>query len=225
MKTHLLTSVTLGMKNMYGTFPEENKAKYHRFGIEDVVVEVNAAFTPNLTVIDGTIGGEAWGPLSCSPVGFGTVIAANDVVAADAIASRLMGYDPSAILHIKKAHEKGLGDASAAFDITTVSPPHPKDGAWEKPDPAVSRFYEALVEVALHLPGMQDFFDLAADFVLYGLATLPILKDTTPAMEKIVNDILMSLFASGYRGSKWKEKDNEKFQISLRTFSAGLAPK
>ena len=49
MKTHLLTSITIGMKNMYGTFPQENKAKYHRFGIEDVICDVNRAFTPNLT--------------------------------------------------------------------------------------------------------------------------------------------------------------------------------
>jgi hypothetical protein len=61
--------------------------------------------------------------------------------------------------------------------------------------------------------------------VLYGFATLPVLKDTTPAMEKILNDILMSLFASGYRGSKWKDRDGEKFQISMRTFSAKLGPK
>jgi uncharacterized protein (DUF362 family) len=219
MKTHLLTSVTLGMKNMYGTFPEENKAKYHRFGIEDVVCEVNTAFTPNLTVIDGTIGGEAWGPLSCSPVGYQTVIAANDVVAADAIACRLMGYDPSAILHIKKAHDKRIGDAMIAFDITTLSPPHRKDGAWEKPDPGVSRFYEALIEAALLLPGMQDFFDLAADFVLFGLATLPILKDITPAMEKILNDILMSLYKSGYHGSRWKDVESKKFQGTIEKFS------
>jgi uncharacterized protein (DUF362 family) len=225
MKTHLLTSVTLGMKNMYGTFPEENKAKYHRFGIEDVVCEVNTAFTPNMTVIDGTIGGEAWGPLSCSPVGVQTVIAANDVVAADAIACRLMGYDPSAILHIRKAHEKGLGDATTAFNITTLSPPHRKDGAWEKPDPGVSQFYEALVELALHLPGMQDFFDQAADFVLFGFATLPVLKDTTPAMEKILNDILMSLFASGYRGSTWKDEDAKKFQASMQKFYTEMMPK
>ncbi|MGB9177589.1 MAG: DUF362 domain-containing protein [Methanoregula sp.] len=225
MKTHLLTGVTLGMKNMYGTFPEENKAKFHRFGIEDVVCEVNAAFTPNLTVIDGTTGGEAWGPLSCSPVGFQTVIAANDVVAADAIACRLMGYDPSAILHIKKAHDKGLGDAMIAFDISALSPPHRKDGVWEKPDPGVSRFYEALIETALLLPGMQKFFDLAADFVLFGFATLPILKDITPAMERILNDILMSLFASGYRGSKWKDVDTKKFQASMEKFSKEMMMK
>lgn len=224
MKTHLLTSVTLGMKNMYGTFPEENKAKYHRFGIESVVCEVNTAFRPNLTLIDGMIGGETWGPLSCSPVGFQTIIAANDVVCADAVACRLMGYDPFSVVHIRKAHENRLGDAGMPFDPATVSPPHPKDRMWKKPDPAVSQFYEGMVEAALLLPGMQDFFDLAADFVLFGLATLPVLKDTTPAMEGVVNDILAALFRSGYRGNAWKEEDLKKFSATMDETFAGLIP-
>ena len=46
MKTHLLTGVTLGMKNMYGTFPEEDKARFHQLGINDVIYWVNYAFPP-----------------------------------------------------------------------------------------------------------------------------------------------------------------------------------
>jgi uncharacterized protein (DUF362 family) len=56
MKTHLLTGVTLGMKNMYGTFPDIDKAKYNHKKIEDVIYEINLAFTPKLTVIDGSVG-------------------------------------------------------------------------------------------------------------------------------------------------------------------------
>ncbi len=149
MKTHLLTSITIGMKNMYGTFPQENKAKYHRFGIEDVICDVNRAFTPNLTVIDGTIGGEGYGPLSSNPVNSQMVIASNDVVAADAIACRIMGYDPFDIVHLNMAHDEGLGDASVVFDPASLPYGHPKDGDWEKPDPEVSKFYEVLVEYFL----------------------------------------------------------------------------
>jgi hypothetical protein len=224
MKTHLLTSVTLGMKNMYGTFPEENKAKYHRFGIEDVVYEVNSAFRPSLTIIDGTVGGETWGPLSCRPVGAQTVIASNDVVCCDAVACRLMGYDPFSILHIKKAHDHGLGDAGKPFDAGMLAYPHPKDGKWEKPDPAVSQFYEGLIEAALLVPGMQDFFDLAADFALFGLATLPILKDMTPTMEGVLNDCLASLFRSGYRSKKWHEDELKRFTDIMAGFFAGENP-
>ena len=216
MKTHILTSVTMGMKNMYGTFTEENKAKYHRFGIEGVICDVNRAFTPNLTVIDGTVGGDAWGPLSCTPVGFQTVVASNDVVAADAIACRLMGYDPMDIVHIKIAHEEGLGDASVSFDPRDLPYSHPKDGEWEKPDPRVSVFYEELVESLLLVPGMQTLFDAASDFVLYGAATHPLTKKITPTVEGFFNDFLSALLSMGYRGSGWTEEDLKKFQELLK---------
>lgn len=68
MKTHLLTGVTLAMKNMYGTFSDIDKAKYHKKSIEHTILEVNYAFTPNLTIIDGSIGGEAIGPLCNSAI-------------------------------------------------------------------------------------------------------------------------------------------------------------
>jgi uncharacterized protein (DUF362 family) len=38
------------------------------------------------------------------------IIAGNDVVATDATAARIMGFDPVEIAHIRKAHEKGLGN-------------------------------------------------------------------------------------------------------------------
>ena len=216
MKTHLLTNVTLAMKNMYGCFPEENKAKFHRFGIENVVFEVNKAFTPNLTIIDGSIGGEAFGPLSCKPVYFETIIASNDVVAADSVACQLMGYDPLEVKHVKLAHEAGLGDAKVFFDTSTLPHSHKKDKNWEKPDPAVTEVYEALVEAFLHVPGMQGFFDLAADFVLFGLATLPIVRETTPEVERALNqilsDILRSISESGVNISKWTEENAKKMQ-------------
>jgi len=212
MKTHLLTNITIGMKNMYGTFPQRNKAKYHRFGISEVICDVNRAFTPTLTVIDGTVGGDAWGPLSCTPVYAQTVIASNDVVAADAVACQLMGYDPFNVVHLRRAHEEGLGDAGFVYDLAGLPYGHPKDGNWTKPDPEVSTFYESLIEHFLLLPGMQNFFDVVADYVLYGMATTPFLKELTPELERVLDDILGVVLSSGYRGSKWEEGDLEEFK-------------
>jgi hypothetical protein len=212
MKTHILTGVTMGMKNMYGTFTEENKAKYHRFGIEGVICDVNRAFTPNLTVIDGTIGGEAWGPLSCTPVGFQTVVASNDVVAADAVACQLMGYDPLEIVHIRMAHEEGLGDAGVRFDLGELPYGHPKDGGWERPDSRVAVFYNELMESLLLVPGMQVLFDAASDFVLYRAAKHPLTRRITPAVEGAFNDFLSGLLGMGYRGKGWTEDDMESFR-------------
>jgi uncharacterized protein (DUF362 family) len=223
MKTHLLCNVTLGMKNMYGTFPEENKAKFHRFSIEDVIYEVNKALTPSLTVIDGTIGGEAWGPLSSRPVRFETVVASNDVVAADAVACQLMGYDPFEIAHIKMAHERGLGDGSIRFDFSALPYAHEKDGKWVRPEPSVSTFYEGLVEALLLLPGAQTLFDLAADFVLLEMARLPIFREMTPMTEAVLNDVLAGLFRSGHTVAGWTDDDLKKMQKHLEEFWKGIA--
>jgi len=184
------------MKNMYGTFPEADKAKFHKHGIENVIVEQNKAFTPNITVIDGSIGGEAYGPLSSRPVNFETIVASNDVVAADSVAAQLMGYDPTEIIHLQKAKERGIGEI-IQFDMSSLPYPHEKDGKWERPDSEVTQFYEAMVEAALKVPGMQTFFNYAADFALYGTATLPVFKHVTPVVEKVVTDVLSASIRSG----------------------------
>lgn len=191
MKTHLMTSVTLGMKNMYGTFPEIDKAKYHKLGIDEVIYWVNRAFTPNLTIIDGTIGGETVGPLSCEPVDFRTIVASNSVVTADAIASQLMGYgDPvREIEHLRLAHERGLGDASVKFDFSTI-PPHISDGKWTLPDPEVAKLYVKSTHMLLQIPGWDTFFNMGADVFLFDASRLPLIKYFTPGFLSILNDVI-----------------------------------
>jgi uncharacterized protein (DUF362 family) len=41
------------------------------------------------------------------------IIAGRDVVATDAVAARVMGFNPFEIKHIRKAFEKGLGSSDA----------------------------------------------------------------------------------------------------------------
>jgi uncharacterized protein (DUF362 family) len=190
MKTHLLTGVTLGMKNMYGTFPEVDKAKYHKMKIEEVIYEVNRAFTPNLVIIDGSIGNEAIGPLSSRPIDYQTIIASNDVVCADSIASQMMGYDPSQVAHLSLAAERGLGDASARFDFSSLPYRHAsgKDGNWDRPEAKVKDFYNWGIELMLKFPGWPTLFNIGADFFLYDMARLPVLKYLTPAILKLLND-------------------------------------
>jgi len=192
MKTHLLTGVTLGMKNMYGTFPEVDKAKYHKMKIEEVIYEINRAFSPNLVIIDGSIGSEAIGPLSSRPIDFQTIVASNDVVCADSIASQLMGYDPSEIIHLKLAAERGLGDASQKFDFNLLPYRHAsgKDGDWDRPEAKVKDFYNWGIELILKFPGWSTLFNVGADFILYDMARLPVFRYLTPGLLKLLNDVV-----------------------------------
>jgi len=109
LKTHTSTTVTLGLKNMFGLLPDKLKGKYHMKGINKVIIDINTVLKPALTVIDGFVGMEGHGPSDGTPVKMDLIIAGTDVVATDATASRIMGFDPHKISHICKAYEKGLG--------------------------------------------------------------------------------------------------------------------
>jgi len=110
LKTHMTTKVTLGMKNMFGLLPDKLKGKYHAKGMNKVIVDINTVFKTAFTVIDGFVGMEGRGPSGGDPVKMDLVIAGKDIVATDAIAARVMGFEPREIAHIRKANEKGLGN-------------------------------------------------------------------------------------------------------------------
>jgi uncharacterized protein (DUF362 family) len=110
LKTHMATKVTLGMKNMFGLLPDKFKGKFHARGISKVVVDINTVLKPALTVIDGFVAMEGRGPTDGTPVKMDLIIAGKDVVATDATAARVMGFEPMEITHIRKAHQKGLGN-------------------------------------------------------------------------------------------------------------------
>jgi uncharacterized protein (DUF362 family) len=75
-----------------------------------VIVDINTVFKTAFTVIDGFVGMEGRGPSGGDPVKMDLVIAGKDIVATDAIAARVMGFEPREIAHIRKANEKGLGN-------------------------------------------------------------------------------------------------------------------
>ncbi|MEM2739655.1 MAG: DUF362 domain-containing protein [Candidatus Bathyarchaeia archaeon] len=109
LKTHILTLVSLGMKNMKGILPYKGKKTIHFLGLEHGIVDLNSVVKPDLTVIDGLIGMEGLGPLVGEAVELGIVIAGFDVVSVDSVASYMMGVDPYEVLHIRYAGERGLG--------------------------------------------------------------------------------------------------------------------
>jgi uncharacterized protein (DUF362 family) len=113
LKTHVNTTVTLGMKNMFGLLPDKFKGKYHMKGISKVIVDINTVLKPALTVIDGFVGMEGQGPIDGTPVQMNLIIAGTDPVATDATAARVMGINPYEVTHIRKAYEKGLGKSEA----------------------------------------------------------------------------------------------------------------
>jgi len=108
LKTHGLTKVSVGLKNMFGCLKPKYKVRYHE-SLDEAIVDVNLAIHSDLTVVDGYIGLEKWGPTFGAPKRTGLFIGGKDVVSVDAFCARLMGFRPYFVGHIRKAASKGIG--------------------------------------------------------------------------------------------------------------------
>lgn len=171
-KTHIMTGITSALKNMYGTLPIMDKAKYHAKGINSVIAEVSKNFRPTLTVVDMVKGCEGGGPLVCrktDPMP-DTVIASTDPVCADAVAATIMGHrDLKSIRHLEEAEKIGVGSKACAEDVRKTLPMQTtKDFHWRiiEDDKGLAGFVTDLFEGIMKFPPMIPFTDIAADFWL-----------------------------------------------------------
>ena len=110
MKTLQHTTITMGLKNMFGMLTTRNKYGMHSLGTNNFIYDICKTLPPTLSVIDGFYGKSGAGPWSGTPVKMNTIIASVDPVAADATAARCIGIDPYTIDHVRWLHEAGIGE-------------------------------------------------------------------------------------------------------------------
>ena len=115
IKTHHWSGVTLSMKNMFGIVPGSRygwpKNILHWKGIQESILDICATVPVHFVIADGIVAMEGNGPLNGNPRRLGQIVLADDPVAADATCSRLMGFEPERIMHIREA-TRFLGNAS-----------------------------------------------------------------------------------------------------------------
>lgn len=109
MKTHNITGVSVSLKNMKGVIVKEEKLKSHYTNLHQALVDLNTVVKPNLTIVDGTYAMEGNGPIGGTPKKMDLIIVGRNSVAIDAVCTRIMGFNPLDIPHIKLSHDGGLG--------------------------------------------------------------------------------------------------------------------
>jgi len=112
MKTHVFTTMTGAMKNAFGGLLHENRHWTHSVIHEtlvDLLVIQKEIHTGILAVMDGVFAGDGPGPRCMFPHIKNYILAGADQVAIDAIAAKMMGFDPLSLKFIRLAHEDGLG--------------------------------------------------------------------------------------------------------------------
>jgi uncharacterized protein (DUF362 family) len=112
VKTHMYTTTTGAMKNAFGGLLTKHRHYTHTWIHETLVdlLAIQREIHPGiLAVMDGTTAGTGAGPRMIHPLVKNVILASSDQVAIDAVAAKLMGFDPLAIRYIRLAHEQGLG--------------------------------------------------------------------------------------------------------------------
>ncbi|MGZ7046494.1 MAG: DUF362 domain-containing protein, partial [Candidatus Aminicenantales bacterium] len=112
VKTHGHSTTTGAVKNAFGGLLKEVRHYAHKY-IHEVLVDLlymQRELHPGLfCVMDGTVCGDGAGPRTMVPCVKNIILAGGDSLAVDAVAARIMGFDPMTIPFIRMAHERGLG--------------------------------------------------------------------------------------------------------------------
>ncbi len=112
VKCHIYTTTTGAMKNAFGgllsTFRHYTHSWIHETLVDLLAIQ-KEIHTGVFAVMDGTTVGNGPGPRTMYPEEKNIILASADQVAIDAVAAKMMGFDPLSIKYIRLAHERGLG--------------------------------------------------------------------------------------------------------------------
>jgi uncharacterized protein (DUF362 family) len=123
MKTHVLATVTLGMKNLIGVYPGSVYFSVRSFlhdratekdspGIAFEIVDMARASKLGLTVIDASMAMEGNGPSDGELVKMDLIIAGTNPLATDIVAANIMGFETLEIPTFNWATKVGMKPSS-----------------------------------------------------------------------------------------------------------------
>lgn len=119
VKTHIYTTTTGAVKNSFGGLLNTKRHYCHTWihgVLADLIAVQKELHSGMFAIADGTLAGNGPGPRTMFPIEKNLFIASADSVAMDAVAARLMGFDPYGIGYLRESAERGLG----AVDINDI---------------------------------------------------------------------------------------------------------
>jgi uncharacterized protein (DUF362 family) len=118
-KVHVMTGVSLGIKNQWGCNPSTMRLMEHP-QFDAKIVAINRRLNPK-AIVDGTFFLDGVGPLSGEAVRKNLLMAGAPVGAVDAACCEVMGIDPDTIRYLRLAKSGGLTPPSGT-DVPSNRP-------------------------------------------------------------------------------------------------------
>jgi len=119
MKTHVLATVTLGMKNLIGLYPgkvycsiracmHDEAAAAGSPGVSYEILDMVRVNKLGLTVIDGSMAMQGDGPSDGEVIKMDVIIAGTNPLATDMVGAKVMGFDPYEVPTFTTAMKMGM---------------------------------------------------------------------------------------------------------------------
>jgi uncharacterized protein (DUF362 family) len=112
VKCHIYTTTTGAMKNAFGGLLSTHRHYTHSWihkTLVDLLAIQKEIHSGLFAIMDGTTAGNGPGPRTMIPVVKDYMLASSDQVAIDAVAAKMMGFDPMGLEFINVAHQDKLG--------------------------------------------------------------------------------------------------------------------
>jgi hypothetical protein len=199
VKTHVFTTMTGAMKNAFGGLLNERRHWTHPV-IHETLVDLlriqQKIHSGVFAVMDGTFAGDGPGPRCMVPHVKNVLLASADQVALDAVAARLMGFDPLAdIRFIRLAHEQGLGCGDPR-EIEIVGDPEAAAENWRFHGPFRDMTFASRMQHLIYWGPLKKPVEWSLKTVLapWAYVASVLYHDTFwyPAHQQVIRDILQS---------------------------------
>ena len=210
VKTHIFTTTTGAMKNAFGGILNERRHWTHPVIHEtlvDLLMIQKKIHSGLFAVMDGTFAGDGPGPRCMIPHEKNVILASADQVAIDAVAARLMGFDPlGEIKFIRLAHEMGLGCGDPR-DIQIVGDPGAAEENWHFVGPFKKMTFASRMQHRIYWGPLRKPVEWTLKTVLapWAYAASVLYHDTFwyPTHQRIVHDVLRSDWGRLFRN--WEQ--------------------
>ena len=108
LKVHAMTTVSLGLKNLWGCIPDTMRCLHHQ-NLPYMLALIAGLVKAQIVVIDGTYALDGHGPMYGESVKTNLLLIADNPLVADGLGARTMGFSPQKVKHLAVAEKAGIG--------------------------------------------------------------------------------------------------------------------
>lgn len=108
LKVHVMTNVTLSIKNLWGCNPNAMRCLHHK-NLSEKLTLIAKKLNPKIVITDGIYALDGHGPMFGTPKKTNLILSSNNPVVADSIGSYIMGIPIEKVDHVVLSGKEGLG--------------------------------------------------------------------------------------------------------------------